>query len=95
MQELQAPTPADNAQESSSALRAVHSLLQSAYEGVDPGSSAASSITQAQTDLHDLMNKASAVPASVSSTASDQKLNSSLAGEDNTEMVVMLLYSQS
>jgi len=90
IQELQAPTPAGNAQDASSALHAVHSLLQSAYEEVDPGSSAASSITQAQTDLRDLLDKASTVPVSGPSAASDQQLNSSLAGNDDAEMVVML-----
>ena len=68
----------------------MHSLLQSAYEEVDPESSAASSITQAQTDLRDLVDKASAVPVSVPPAASDQQLNSSLAGDDNAEMIVML-----
>jgi len=90
MQELQAPTPAGRAQDASSALHAVHSLLQSAYEEVDSASSAASSITQAQADLRDLMDKASAVPVSVPLAASDQQLNSSLAGTDNAEMFVML-----
>ncbi len=90
IQELQVPTPAGNAQDASSALHAVHSLLQSAYEEVDPGSSAASSITQAQTDLRDLMDKAPAVPVSVPAAASDQQLNSSLAGNDTAEVIVML-----
>ena len=89
-QELQASTPTGDAQDASSALHAVHSLLQSAYEEVDPESSAASSITQAQTDLRDLVDKASAVPVSVPPAASDQQLNSSLAGDDNAEMIVML-----
>lgn len=83
-------TPTGDAQDVSSALHAVHSLLQSAYKEVDPGSSAASSITQAQTDLRDLLDKASAVPVTVPSAVSDQQLNSSLAGDDNAEMIVML-----
>ena len=90
VQELQALTPAGNAQDASSALHAVHSLLQSAYEEVDPGSSATSSITQAQTDLRDLLDKASAVRVRAPSAASDQQLNSSLAGNDTAEILVML-----
>ncbi|KAL0047178.1 hypothetical protein WJX82_008722 [Trebouxia sp. C0006] len=88
LQELQAPTPAGNAQDASSALHAVHSLLQSAYEEVDPGSSAASSITQAQTDLRDLLDKASTVPVSGPSAASDQQLNSSLADLQQTQLTI-------
>ncbi|KAL0033584.1 hypothetical protein WJX79_005150 [Trebouxia sp. C0005] len=80
LQELQAPTPAESAQDASSALHAVHSLLQSAYEEVDPGSSAAKSIAQAQTDLHNLMDKAPA--------ASDQQLNSSLAELQQSQLTI-------
>ncbi len=87
VQELQAPTPADSAQNVSSAL---HALLQSAFEEVDPGSSAASSITQAQTDLRDLMDNPYTVPVRAPSAVSDQQLNSSLAGNDDAEMILML-----
>ncbi|DBB01005.1 hypothetical protein WJX77_011002 [Trebouxia sp. C0004] len=88
LQELQAPTPAGNAQDASSALHAVLMLLQSAYEKVEPESSAADSIAEAAEDLHNLLDTASVVPESVSSAASDQQLNSSLAELQQTQLTI-------
>lgn len=87
VQDLQETRPAKQFQNAPPELHAVQSLLDAALEGMDKDSTAASSVTHAQTDLRKLIDKMSAGPAALATAAPDQEqLNKSLTGIAQTSV---------
>lgn len=81
VQDLQETRTAKQFQHASPELHAVQSLLDAALEGMDKDSTAAISVTHAQTDLRKLIDKMSAGPATLATAAPDQEqLIKSLTG---------------
>ena len=81
VQDLQETRSAKQFQNASPELHAVQSLLDAALEGMDKDSTAATSVTHAQTDLRKLIDRVSAGPATLGTAAPDQEqLNKSLTG---------------